>query len=87
MLKFLQSPDIAQLCNHYNNNRTLVQNQSKSKKIYLWLHMTCSNRVNAPNGDQNILRMAVGTGGRGAGHGVFKWILCGHFKPTPNATL
>ena len=70
MLKFLQSPDIAHLCNHYNNNRTLVQNQSKSKRIYLWLHMTCSNRVNAPNVDQNILRRTVGTGeqgGRGGG--------------------
>ena len=32
--------------------------------------MTCSNRVNVPNGDQNILRRAVGTGeSRGAGGG------------------
>ena len=29
--------------------------------------MTCSNRVNAPNGDQNILPRVVGTGEQGAG--------------------
>ena len=26
-------------------------------------------------------------GGQGAPHYVFKWILRGHFKPTPNATI
>ena len=31
--------------------------------------MTCSNRVNAPNGDQNILRRAVGNWGAGGAGG------------------
>ena len=34
-----------------------------------------------------FINYVVSFGREGGGHCVFKWILCGHLKPTPSATI